>query len=59
LAGGALNPDGQKQLSGVLRQSSDMVPKMFYGKEKPEEMLKNLKDMEAVLEKLEDQAHGK
>jgi hypothetical protein len=60
LAPGTLNADRQNQLAGFLKELGELIPVMFYPKaEKPEEALKKLKDLEAVLEKLEAQARGK
>ncbi len=56
-----LSPDAQKQVGLVLEQLGVLVPVIFYPQEvqKPEEMMKQLKELEAVLEKLEAQGRGK
>jgi len=61
LARGNLTPDGQKQLGQALAQLCGMIPVVFSPQEveKPEEMMQKLKDLEALLEKIEAQARGK
>jgi len=61
LGRGNLTPDGQKQMGQVMSQLCGMIPLIFYpvAVEKPEEMMKKLKELEDVLEKLEVQSRGK
>jgi hypothetical protein len=61
LAGGALKPEGQKELAGVIKKMGDLIPVIFSPTEvqKPEVVKKQLDDLNAALEKIEAQTKAK
>lgn len=61
LAGGAMKPEGQKQLAPLIKQMGELIPEVFSPEEakKTEELQKQLKELRDNLEKIKIQSKSK